>query len=356
MSEFYERYYPTICIRRAEMKALEMLPSSEKERMLPIVLLAPWLNSISFDNTFKIIEKSLGNIPIIVDLDRYFQSSSSLPSRNFFRTLLSGEDFLETWEAVLRDHSNYIPVVQFYRKSSEQIDAQIALGRDLGRGFAFRLERDFEIDVELFFQKIEECADDEILVIFDSGYVGDPQIEAARIGTFLARMVEISPEIPFVISSSNFPNNFSDFDDFSQAQPIAARQLYENLRGQFGNYRMYYGDWASTKPRKYDGGGNRPLPRIDFPTRGTWIIARSKESQWDFQQAAERITRLPEWQERPQIWGTGMIEKTALGIPNGISTGPQSIATRVNIHLYVQNNFGLPGQASPPSSDWVDPI
>lgn len=356
MSQFTDRYYPTICIRRAEMKALEMLPTSEKERMLPVVLLAPWLNSISFENTFKIIEKSLGDIPIIVDLDRYFQSNSDLPSRNFFRTLISGPDFLSHWEAIFRDHENYIPSIQFYGKTPEEVDAQIAIARDLGRGFAFRDEKDFTIDVELFFEKIAECANDDIVVLFDRGYINDPQLEAASIGPLLGRLVDISTDIPFVISSSNFPNNFSDFDDFSQPQPIAARQLFENLRGQFGNYQMYYGDWASTKPRRYDGGGNRPLPRIDFPTRGTWIISRSKENQWDFQQAAERITRLPEWDDRPQIWGTGMIEKTALNLPNGISTGPQSIATRVNIHLYIQNNFGLAGQAPPPTTDWIDPI
>jgi hypothetical protein len=356
MSEFFDRYYPTICIRRAEMKALEMLPASEKQQMMPIVLLAPWLNSINFDNTFKIIDKSLGPIPMIVDLDRYFQSESDLPSRLLFRTLLSRDGYFDAWRTILDEHENFIPTIQFYDKSAEQIDVQIALGRELRRGFAFRLERDFPVNVELFFEKIRACVDDDIIVIFDQAYISDPQLEAANIASFIRQLIEISPEIPFVVSSSNFPNNFSDFDDFSQAQPIAARQLFETLRGQFDNYKMFYSDWASTKPRKYDGGGNRPLPRIDYPTRATWIISRSKENQWDFQQAAERITRLPEWEMRPQIWGTGMIEKTAQGIPNGISTGPQSIASRVNIHLYVQNNFGAADQVPPPSADWVDPI
>ena len=66
------------------MRALEKLPVSEKQKMLPIVLLAPWLNSIKFENSINIVNKSIGDQPIIVDLDRYYQSSSPLESRAFF--------------------------------------------------------------------------------------------------------------------------------------------------------------------------------------------------------------------------------------------------------------------------------
>ncbi|MBU6393699.1 MAG: hypothetical protein KGQ75_03900 [Sphingomonadales bacterium] len=111
MSQFTQRYYPTVCIRRAEMKAMEKLPETEKSKMLPVVLLAPWLNSIEFENTYKIVEKSIGTIPLIVDIDRYFVSSSDLPSRRFFRDLIDPEIGPLKWMDVVAAHENYIPCI-----------------------------------------------------------------------------------------------------------------------------------------------------------------------------------------------------------------------------------------------------
>jgi hypothetical protein len=51
-----------------------------------------------------------------------------------------------------------------------------------------------------------------------------------------------------------------------------------------------------------------------------------------------------------------MIEKTAEGLPGGISTGPEAIASRVNIHLFLQNNFNATEPPPPPQGKWVDPI
>jgi hypothetical protein len=119
---------------------------------------------------------------------------------------------------------------------------------------------------------------------------------------------------------------------------------------------MYYGDWASAKPRRYDGFGSKPLDRIDFPTKSSWIIARSKEEEWDFVAAAQRVTRLPEWDDKPNVWGAKLIEKTARNLPGAITTGPQAIAARVNIHLFLQNNFSADVHRIPTTADWVDPI
>ena len=99
------------------------------------------------------------------------------------------------------------------------------------------------------------------------------------------------------------------------------------------------------------------MPRIDFPTKDRWIISRSKEEEWDFEAAAKRVTRLPEWPDRPSVWGAGLIEKTAKGLPGGISTGPQAIAARVNIHLFVQNNFSVQNLGTINTDGvWIDPI
>lgn len=335
---------------------MQHLPLEEKQKMLPIVLLAPWLNSISFENTIEIISSSIGEIPIIVDLDRYFSSSSELPSRKFFKKLIDPVDGFREWVQFVSRYPNFIPAVQLFGQVRESIEYQVEAFRGLGRGYVFRIELDKSYEFDMIFDCIKSSINDNIICIFDYGY-GDPnEIIENNLSKLIDRLIEISVDAKFVITGSNFPNEFSQFDDFAEAKPIGTRILFENLSVKYGNYNIYYGDWASTKPRRYDGGGSRPLPRIDFPTRLNWIIARSKEEEWDFEDAAQRIVRLPEWADRPQVWGAGMIEKTARSLPGGISTGPEAIACRVNIHLYVQNNFASPGQALPPKGKWIDPI
>lgn len=356
MTEFYDRYYPTVCIRRAEMKALEHLPLSEKELMLPVVLLAPWLNSIEFENTHKIVAKSLEGTRIIVDLDRHFRSDSDLPSRTFFRGLLSGDEGALTWMDLVTQHENYIPTIQFSGISDEIVQKQIERAKELGRGFVFRCELQLEHDIKRILSFVAENKEEDILTIIDYGYQDDNLELTNLIASHVRSIVEIEDSLKFVITGANFPNSFSDFDEFSTAKSIGARITYRELSRLFDNYQIFYGDWASTKPRRYDGGGNKPLPRIDYPTKSQWIIARSKEEEWSFQEAAERVTRLEEWSDRPMVWGAGLIEKTARGLPGGISTGPQSIAARVNIHLYQQNHFKTDGLPPIPEGEWVDPI
>lgn len=356
MTEFIDRYYPTLCVRRAEVRAMAKLPISEKQKMLPVVLMAPWLNSISFDNTVAVIDRCIGDIPVIVDIDRYFKSDSDLPSRQFWRKLLDPKSGHVAWMDFVEKNKNYIPVIQLLGNSQSDIEYQIARAVQLNRGFAFRFEIERHYDYDQAFSIISNNIDNDILCIFDAGY-GDPtELTERRVSVLIDRLIAISAEAKFVVSGSSFPNDFSDFDDFSESKMIGTRILYANLSRNYGNYNMFYGDWGSTKPRRYDGGGSRPLPRIDYPTKGRWIIARSKEEGWDFEEASKRITRLPEWNDRPIVWGTGMIEKTAKGLPGGISTGPEAIACRVNIHLFLQNNFSSTEPPPPPQGRWVDPI
>ena len=338
------------------MKALEKLPPSEKSKMLPVVLLAPWLNSIEFENTHRIIDKSVGSGLIIADVDRYFYSESSLPSRQFFRELLDPVSGPMLWVELIKKHENYIPCVQIFGVSSQLIDEQVDAFSSFGRGFAFRIELERSYSIDFVVNEISKHLGKDFIVILDYGYNENTNIVELNISNWMDRILALSSGIRFVVSGSSFPNSFSDYDDFADSKVISARLIYNNLSQKYGNYEFFYGDWASTKPRKYDGGGSKPLPRIDFPTPSRWIIARSKENEWDFQQAAEMVTRLPEWQTRPMVWGTGMIEKAAKGLPGGISTGPQAIASRVNIHLYLQNNFGNPASASGPQGKWIDPI
>jgi len=257
---------------------------------------------------------------------------------------------------LVAEQRNYIPCVQILDASEHSIDHQIKFFKGLGRGLVFRFELERNYNYDLVFEKISEEISDNLLCIFDYGYKNYSLELENQISKLVDRLIAVSPDAKFVVSGADFPNDFSQYDNFADAKEISSRKIFESLSGKYGNYNIYYGDWASTKPRRYDGGGSVPLPRIDFPTKQRWIIARSRDDGWDFKIASEMITRLPEWERRPHVWGTGMIEKTALGIPGGISTGPEAIACRVNIHLFIQNNFSVANPPPQPKSKWKDPI
>lgn len=357
MTQFYDRYYPTVSLRRGEMRGFEKLVDAEKQKTLPVVLLAPWLNSIKFENSFNILQKSIGDQLIIVDLDRYYESSSPLESRVYFWSLLEKENGPKKWMTLVEEHENYIPCLQFIGIEEALFKDQLEWARNLGRGFCIRFElnmlpKDFEFSSLL--SKIRPT--DDSLIILDFGYHDYSAELSNEIKFLLDGIFDISPDFKVVVSGSNFPNDFSDFDNFSQSQPNSARQIYNEVKAQYDNYSVFFGDWASTKPRKYDGHGSPPLPRIDYPVASQWIMARSKSEKWNFQDAALRITRLTEWENRPKIWGTGVIERTALGLPGGIKTHPEVIAARINIHLFVQANANLPNPPSQPKGKWKDPI
>lgn len=357
MTQFFNRYYPTVSLRRGEMRAFEKLVDSEKEKMLPIVLLAPWLNSIKFENSFNIIEKSIGSQPIIVDLDRYYESTSTLESREYFWSLLDNDVGPYNWMKLIEEHKNYIPCLQFLKIDEGLFVSQLDWARKLGRGFCIRFELGMLPDnfvVGDFLSKIK--VSDDCLVAVDFGYQDYSEPLSNEIKSLIGDILAISPDFKIVVSGSNFPNDFSDYDNFSRSQPNAARQVYDEIKAQYDNYSVFFGDWASTKPRKYDGHGSPPRPRIDYPVTSRWIMARSKSEKWTFQDAAIRITRLPEWENRPKIWGTGIIEKTALGQSGGIKAHPEVIAARINIHLFVQANANSPNPPSQPKGKWKDPI
>lgn len=356
MSEFLDQYYPTLCIRRAEMKAMEKLPPAEKARMLPIVLLAPWLNSIKFENTFQRIDVSLGSIPMIVDLDRHYRSSSEHESRQYFKSLLAGEGAADRWIELISEHENFIPVVQTFDQSDIKIEEQIGAFREMGRGLAFRFEIGSGMGSSYIEKHIPSLDLDSTLFILDGGWREYSLEGQALLEGYIDALTNISEAVKIVVCTSNFPNSFSDLNDMA-AVNISSRQYYSEIRKKYGNYQIFYGDWASTKPRRYDGGGSKPLARIDYPQKDRWVISRSKEEEWDFVEAAKRIARLPEWEDRPAVWGVSMIEKTAANLPGAIATGPQAIAARVNIHLFLQNNFQVENVASiPTDSPWIDPI
>ena len=369
MTEFYDRYYPTLCVRRSEMVAAEKLPISEKQRMLPIILFSPWMNAHLFDNTHERIARSFGKMPLLVDLDRTYpryswkkpegQSSRikvdrDNPAQRKFFQMLDSVDDVDDFIEIFQEHSNYIPCIQFQGKSTDAIQKQFDAFRELDRGIGLRFETTKPNSVDTVMSILKNYDAEKLCFILDAGYINHHNIQQLQFFKYMEQVSAIIPDAQFVTVSCNFPNDFTDIDDF-ETIPIEAREVHRLVQTQT-NYRVYYGDWGSTKPRNVDGFGSPPLPRIDFPTQRSWIIARSKSLNWGFSEAAAQITRLGEWETRPNIWGADLVERTALGLPDNIYNSNLSIAARINMHLFIQNNYGSTRLSDIDTTEpWIDP-
>ena len=99
-------------------------------------------------------------------------------------------------------------------------------------------------------------------------------------------------------------------------------------------------NWGSTRPREPSGFASRPIARIDYPTNRSWSIARNKEDEWGFEEAAAAIMASPDWNGSLGIWGEEMIEATIISEELGIDTPQKNVAARVNIHLHLQSFYG----------------
>ena len=101
---------------------------------------------------------------------------------------------------------------------------------------------------------------------------------------------------------------------------------------------------------------SRPLPRIDYPTRDSWIIARNKEEAWHYNDAANEIVNHKDhWDGNLQIWGEDMIRDTMNSSKFGVNTPQKNVAARVNIHLHLQAWHGEADYHGLDfDEDWVD--
>jgi hypothetical protein len=60
------------------------------------------------------------------------------------------------------------------------------------------------------------------------------------------------------------------------------------------------------------------------------------------------------WDARLRVWGTQMIERTALGDPDAILSPARATATRINLHLHRQLFFDDPDGLYETDEEWMD--
>ena len=132
------KYCPILCVRPAEMVALEELPEKDKDKILPVILWRPWVNSKRLQNTFDKISDAIGDRPWIADIDNLYERGTSA-EREVHKELdeLKVSDFgYSNWCEKIESLSQAIPTLQL--EDPDELEEQIDYFLNLGRGIVVR--------------------------------------------------------------------------------------------------------------------------------------------------------------------------------------------------------------------------
>jgi hypothetical protein len=341
-----KNYVPTLAIRASEMNGLEFLPGATKDRMTPCFLLAPWANSNSIDRSIVRIERAFPNRPYFLDIDPGYEFTNlENEAQRELRLLMDPQNCYANWASFVGEHDNIWPCIQHSAQSEAELRTQIASFQEFGRPYCLRLVRDrLPANLAELIRAVSAAGSADFAVILEGGWTRDPLSLAGWFnGIMVGALNEIDATVPIVLSCTSIPDMFTAFSgEEPTTVPFANRQLVDDVIRNTNRARIIYGDWGSTRPRQQNGFANRPLDRVDYPTERAWLIARNKEDQWDFRDAAIAILDSSLWNGNLGIWGEEMIQNTSVNKELGIDTPQKNVAARVNIHLHRQAFYGQP--------------
>ena len=340
-------YLVTLCIRRAELSGLKELPGSTKDKLTPLVLLAPWMATTPLSKAIDKFEDAYSGRPYFIDVDSYYQPGDNQnEAKDTWAALAKKPADLDVWQALILLYPNANPCLLMAGSTLESARAQISWARENDRTFCLRMNMASGVGPGIpnwMPSLVAELSDEgavDYAVVFDFGLV-DSALDVAPLaaGYITSFFSGIPPEIPIAICCTSFPSDFTVFDGIEELG-FSNRDLLAQIRQGTNHPRMIYGDWGSTKPRAY-GHASAPKNRIDYPTDNGWVIARDNDDPVSFQAAAKRITSKPKWWTGGLgIWGEQLIEGAAAGQTFAIDSMPKMYSARINIHLHRQAFYG----------------
>lgn len=351
-----DSYVPTLAIRASEMNGLEFLPALSKDRMFPCFLLAPWSSARTLGSAMERIQRAFPHRKFFLDIDRdYTPTNAESPSQGQWLELKNPDDHYAAWWRFWIEYPNVVPCLQLEQQSADDIHSQVRDIQSTGREFCFRIElsrrpRNLAQIVDM----LCEVGTADYSVIIEGGWTDDPLSLSAHFhGLINEILAPLDGRIPIVLSCTSMPKGFHNLRAGVSEVGFSNRELIAQVQRNTNRELIIYGDWGSTRPREA-GFGRPPLPRIDYPTDRTWLIARDRDEDWSYQDAARAIIENDGWNGELGIWGEQLIRFTADGHEFAINTPPKNVACRVNIHLHRQALFGQPIAGIDLDEAWID--
>lgn len=344
-------YVPTLAIRPSEMNALEFLDGTSKEKMTPVILLAPWSNAKTLNQAVERAKRAFPGQPFILDIDHNYDISSTTPTQaqQEWLNLQDGNNGYKNWYDFCNKFENIIPCLRLHNISSENLKKQIDNISIKETEFCLRITDTNHQALDTIISILKNVGI-SFSVIIDGEWTDDAISLAGRQERLITNYISKLDEHVIIVSSCTSMirkfNNISGIENIPFTNHKLVQQLNKNT-----NRKIIYGDWGSTSPR-YRSVARPPKPRIDFPTPESWVIARKEN--WSYQNAASEVITSRYWDNLPnELWGKQLIEQTAQGIPS-ISSPQKNVTARVNIHLYRQAMFNQNNIISIDNIPWMD--
>jgi hypothetical protein len=344
-------YIPIVGVRPAEMTALEELPPSDKEVMLPYIVFRPWLTAHHFESVLARVEAARGHRPIIADLtaDPFLQQHR--PVHDAINELRNPANGYRSFFDFISEHENFIPSVQL--SAPAELATQIRRFNALGRGCVIRLREPvfrFSRQIAELFVDVENQSSVHFILDYEK-QSRDLLTRAAGAIGILQGIRAVLPDCYVSVSASTFPETFVDLE----RQEIFERQFHNEVFRHVGDRNVIYSDRASVRAESLTGGSGAPAPRIDNALRTNWQffrVADNLDRDAGYREAAENAVDSEDWTDLG-IWGTDEIIRTAEGEAT-IASPARSTAVRINIHLHRQTYFDDPGIIPGTEEIWSD--
>lgn len=339
-------YSPILTLRPAEMQALEELPANDKDKIIPNVVLRPWVNSHYLESSIVRLDSAYGSRPRIVNITDD-DLSGDRPVFTEIENLRDPEDGYAQWCDFIEAHETYIPTLQIEVPSEIKKQAQTL--SMLGRGLVLHFnEYTIPSAAGIVAAASDWFDDSEMLIVLDYQQAKKELLtKAAGTIKLINDLKIIAPGAFYSPAATTFPNNFVNVGK----QEIYERKFFEVVASSIDPEALIYCDHASARYEKQKGGSGGPAPRIDNACQYHWDFFRvsgEDDREKAYAEAAEKACTSDDWVDLG-IWGTQQILATASGIP-AISSAKMCTGVRINIHMHVQSG----ASTLPPEEPWSD--
>lgn len=351
------KYLPILEVRPAEMMALQELPEKDKDLMLPLFRIRPWVAAEKLSSAIDRLKAAFGDRPSFVevaDADA-LKPGKEREVHSELRALRDPSGGFLNWQQFFSDKGNekFIPALQL-RDPREYI-SQARYFHRLGRGMLVRIDVGLDSLAEGIAKltSSETNNGDGVVFVLDYGKQGARFSETLpSISALASAVLRAAPKSRVAVSASSFPDAFTGI----KRQPIFERNIYQSLVSKIPD--LIFSDRGSARAERQLGGGGAPAPRIDFAKSDEWFFFRDDGGPGTrlsaYQRQAIALMESAHWDGKLKLWGCQMIEKTSLADESGITSPSRSTSARINIHIHQQLHYGDTSALYDTDEEWVD--
>jgi hypothetical protein len=336
------------------MQALEELPETDKDRLYPFFPLRPWTSAHHLDAALDRIEEAYGRRPIFISAGESEFVETRRPVHDALDALRSSVDGYSNWCQFVEDSPNFVPVLQL--QDPAHLLAQAERLHGLGRGLLVRIRAAAFPVAQTIAHNLAPVTQNgrDVCFFLDFGRAnGDLLNQQMMTSGVINAILAETPNAHVAISASSFPDSFTSISH----QDIYERALFNGVNDHLRNGRLIYSDRGSARVERNTGGGGIIPPRVDYAEPTQWTFFRADDAgdrPAQYQEQANLVIGSQGWDARLRLWGTQMIERTAIGDRTAITSQARATAVRINIHLHRQLFYSNPAGLYDTDEEWRD--